>query len=89
MVRQRQEQRLTERMATAGLVATIPIRPAIEARRRLTATRKLTSSMNRAHERRKAAAGASSLTFDQIRTEDIRLSPGNGANRQLSTSADG
>jgi hypothetical protein len=33
MVRQRQEPRLTERMATAGLVDTILIRPAIEARR--------------------------------------------------------
>ena len=38
MVRQRpelrrRELRLTERMATAGLVDTIPIRPAIEARR--------------------------------------------------------
>lgn len=30
---QRQESRLMERMATAGLVDTIPIRPAIEARR--------------------------------------------------------
>ena len=30
MVRQRRELRLTERMATAGLVDTIPIRPATE-----------------------------------------------------------
>ena len=33
MVRQRRELRLMERMATAGLVDTLPIRPAIEARR--------------------------------------------------------
>jgi hypothetical protein len=33
MVRQRRELRLMERMATAGPADTIPIRPAIEARR--------------------------------------------------------
>jgi hypothetical protein len=58
MVRQRRELRLTERMATAGLVDTIRIRPAIEAHRWLRCGVETDALGEENHLRRKAAARA-------------------------------